>query len=117
MQRLPRYRLARPRTFLVLLVVATLAAFRSTPVRADGPRDNIATKVRPIPPAGVEIPAADRQELETGVKDLKAAISQIHNITRLGVGRRADFRQSRRLVRCGTTSFKMCMKSRKRRRC
>jgi hypothetical protein len=37
---------------------------------ADGPADNIPEKVRPIPPKGVEIPQADRQEIEAKLKAL-----------------------------------------------
>jgi Prolyl oligopeptidase family len=46
----------------VLFVIPTL--------RADGPADNIPDKVRRIPPPGVQIPDADRKELERGVAEL-----------------------------------------------
>ena len=35
--------------------------------------------MRPIPPAGVEVPAQDRTELENGLKRLKAAIDKLGN--------------------------------------
>ncbi len=39
-------------------------------VRADGPLDNVAEKVRPIPPRGIAVADADRQELQAGVDAL-----------------------------------------------
>ncbi len=36
----------------------------------DGAQDNRPESVRPIPPAGIEVPAADRMELEQGVGEL-----------------------------------------------
>ncbi len=44
---------------------------------ADGPADNVAENVRRIPPPGVEIPDADREELVTGVVRLGAAIDSL----------------------------------------
>src|SRR5262249_39580925 len=41
-----------------------LAAF------ADGPQDNIPEKVRPVPPPGITVPAADRAALEQGLAEL-----------------------------------------------
>ncbi|MEZ0385520.1 MAG: prolyl oligopeptidase family serine peptidase, partial [Verrucomicrobium sp.] len=41
---------------------------------ADGPKDNVATNVRPIPPLGVEIPPADKENLLKGLKELQQAI-------------------------------------------
>src|SRR6516162_7320658 len=38
--------------------------------RTDGPGDNVADKVRPVPPPGVAISEADRKELETRVAEL-----------------------------------------------
>ena len=45
---------------LILILAATTAAF------ADGPKDNEAVTVRPIPPPGVEVPEADRARLTEG---------------------------------------------------
>jgi pimeloyl-ACP methyl ester carboxylesterase len=39
-------------------------------VRADGPADNLPDKVRPVPPPGVNVPDADRAELQAGVEAL-----------------------------------------------
>jgi hypothetical protein len=41
---------------------------------ADGPRDNVTSNVRPVPPPGVEIPAADRDALTQGATELKQLI-------------------------------------------
>jgi len=45
-----------------LLAVLTLLCL-TIAVRADGPGDNVADAVRPVPPKGSEIPAADRESL------------------------------------------------------
>jgi dienelactone hydrolase len=45
-----------------LLAVLTLLCL-TIAVRADGPGDNVADSVRPVPPKGSEIPAADRESL------------------------------------------------------
>jgi hypothetical protein len=44
---------------------------------ADGPGDNIADKVRPVPPPGKKIPDADREELQKGVDDLGKEIDDL----------------------------------------
>ena len=44
------------------------------PALADGPKDNLPQNVRPIPPPGVEIPAADRDALTKGAAELKQLI-------------------------------------------
>ncbi|MFV0445293.1 MAG: prolyl oligopeptidase family serine peptidase [Planctomycetaceae bacterium] len=44
---------------------------------ADGPADNSATQVRPIPPPGVAVPDADRQRLQTGLDALASAIKEL----------------------------------------
>lgn len=46
----------------------------SIPAYADGPGDNDAASVRRIPPPGVEVPAADRAELEKGIAQLGTEI-------------------------------------------
>ncbi|HEV3417275.1 MAG TPA: prolyl oligopeptidase family serine peptidase [Pirellulales bacterium] len=45
--------------------------------RADGPADNVPGKVRPVPPPGIEVPKADRDELEQGLNALGDAIKQL----------------------------------------
>ncbi|WP_417734304.1 prolyl oligopeptidase family serine peptidase [Rosistilla oblonga] len=51
----------------------------STLVLADGPQDNLAKTVRPVPPLGVELSAADSKELLDGLADLDAKIQQIRD--------------------------------------
>src|SRR5215472_2032600 len=46
-------------------------------VWADGPGDNVADKVRPVPPPGVAIPDADRKELEAGIAELGKEIEAL----------------------------------------
>jgi len=48
--------------------------FLTTLSWADGPKDNVATEVRPVPPLGMPVPDQLRAELETGVKALRTAI-------------------------------------------
>ncbi|MCA1964673.1 MAG: prolyl oligopeptidase family serine peptidase, partial [Prosthecobacter sp.] len=54
-----------PLLLLLLLASASLA---------DGPKDNLADNVRPIPPPGVAVPEADAQVLKQGLVELRAAI-------------------------------------------
>lgn len=44
---------------------------------ADGPQDNIAKNVRPIPPPGVEVPAPDKEALNKGLGELKQLIEEV----------------------------------------
>lgn len=44
---------------------------------ADGPKDNQTENVRPIPPAGIEVSAADRDSLEASLADFKKQIDQL----------------------------------------
>ena len=44
---------------------------------ADGPKDNIPDQVRRIPGLGVEVPAAQRQQLEQGLAKLKTSLDQL----------------------------------------
>jgi pimeloyl-ACP methyl ester carboxylesterase len=46
-------------------------------VAADGPADNVPDNVRRIPKLGVEVPAADKDELEAGLKTLAEKLSKI----------------------------------------
>jgi dienelactone hydrolase len=57
--------------FLGLILVCGLGY---AGVYADGPGDNVAMKVRPVPPPGKEIAKADREELEAGVRQLELKI-------------------------------------------
>lgn len=58
---------------LAPLSLASLLALGS-PIWADGPKDNLPSSVRPIPPPGIEIPAGDREALAKGAAELQAAI-------------------------------------------
>ena len=46
-------------------------------VSADGPKDNVPEKVRPVPPLGVELSAADRELLQTGANRLREAVDEL----------------------------------------
>src|SRR4051812_44076807 len=48
----------------------------ATSLLADGPADNLADKVRPVPPPGTPISAKDRADLEAGLARLRGAIDQ-----------------------------------------
>ena len=52
------------------------------PAVADGPADNLADKVRRVPPPGIKIPDADRAELQASVDALAKEIADLHNSTR-----------------------------------
>src|SRR5437764_6364329 len=43
----------------------------------DGPGDNIVDKVRRVPPPGIEVPAADKEELSQGMDQLGKAIADL----------------------------------------
>jgi dienelactone hydrolase len=60
-------------------VLAALSVLTMAPVAslADGPADNIADKVRSVPPLGIEVPEADRKELQEGLKSLDTLIRRI----------------------------------------
>jgi hypothetical protein len=53
------------------------ALFLAAAVYADGPNDNLPDKVRPVPPPGIVIPDADRQELQAGVEALGQEIAAL----------------------------------------
>jgi pimeloyl-ACP methyl ester carboxylesterase len=48
--------------------------------RADGPQDNIAEKVRRIPPPGIKLPQKDRDELEAKVQALGRKIDELREV-------------------------------------
>ncbi len=58
-------------------LLGALVLVGASALLADGPGDNIAEKVRPVPPPGVKIAAGDRQELETGVAALGKEIADL----------------------------------------
>jgi hypothetical protein len=49
----------------------------SAHLSADGPGDNIVDKVRRVPPPGIEVPAAEQQELSDGIARLGKAIAEL----------------------------------------
>src|SRR5262245_43728591 len=59
------------RSCLASLILVSFA-FHSL---ADGPGDNLADKVRRVPPPGVDLTAADREELAEGVDKLGREIA------------------------------------------
>jgi pimeloyl-ACP methyl ester carboxylesterase len=61
------------------LAVSFIVVFATLSARADGPADNLADKVRPVPPPGVAIPDADRKELEGGVAELGKEIDELRS--------------------------------------
>ncbi len=71
---------ALPRVLTAALFAAVLGVFGLVPEqssRADGPKDNIIDNVRPVPPAGTTIPAADRDEIAAGLGELQQLIKDI----------------------------------------
>jgi predicted peptidase len=54
-----------------------LLLFAAGMVPADGPQDNVADKVRPIPPPGIKIADADRLELSNSVVALQKEIADL----------------------------------------
>src|SRR5437868_440997 len=71
---------ALPRVFAVplfLASVAVLAALPSGLTRADGPKDNIADDVRPVPPKGNDIPAEVKADIKKGLAELQGLIKDI----------------------------------------
>jgi predicted esterase len=45
---------------------------------ADGPKDNVPDQVRPIPPLGVDVSQADRDELQEGLNKLQSQLAQLN---------------------------------------
>lgn len=56
--------------------IAFVVAFTSS-IHADGDKDNLVDNVRKVPPPGVTVPDADRQELETSLKSLRGTLDNI----------------------------------------
>lgn len=59
------------KTKLCSSAVVGLALALALPAFADGPKDNSAENVRPVPPPGVAIPDADRAALSKGLGELR----------------------------------------------
>lgn len=61
--------------FLIITLALALASFYPSAL-ADGPSDNQAENVRPIPPPGIAIPTGQREKLESGLQELTQAVDQ-----------------------------------------
>jgi hypothetical protein len=72
-----------------IVFCATLTV-SSTTTFADGPADNIPENVRSVPPLGIEVPEADRKELEEGLRKLDSLIGQIVLSNYADAGRRHE---------------------------
>src|SRR2546429_5545783 len=57
--------------------VTIVFCFITLLICADGPSDNLADKVRRIPPPGIKVPDTDRAELEAGVAELGGEIESL----------------------------------------
>ncbi len=60
-----------PRMRLAAVAVAVLTLLNSTLAEADGHQDNLPDAVRRMPKPGIEVPAADREALESGLAELE----------------------------------------------
>ncbi len=58
------------------LRLPALLCITATTALADGPKDNAADSVRPVPPLGVEVPAADKAALTAALQKLRATIDE-----------------------------------------
>jgi hypothetical protein len=58
-------------------VIALCLIFAAAILHADGPKDNIPDKVRPIPALGVEVPPEQKAKLEAGLAELKQSIDAL----------------------------------------
>jgi len=66
--------LMKSRRLLILICAAA-----ATSVLADGPADNVADKVRRVPPPGITISEASRAELTTGAAELGQEIDALRS--------------------------------------
>jgi hypothetical protein len=62
---------------LVAAAVALAAPALHPAAQADGPADNLVDNVRPVPPAGNTIPAADREEIQKGLAELQQLMTDV----------------------------------------
>lgn len=61
----------------ITAAIFLLVAVHALSVLADGPADNVATAVRPIPPPGISIEAEDRESLQSELEQLKSKIADL----------------------------------------
>lgn len=72
----PAFRRGRlPAAVAFLAACCAVAVPPSVP--ADGPKDNVAENVRPIPPKGIDVPEADLKELKAGLAELKTELDAL----------------------------------------
>jgi dienelactone hydrolase len=72
-----RRRIATPLGLGLTAVFMTGGLFVAGSAGADGPADNIPVNVRPVPPPGIPVPAADRAELQRGLAELTEKIDRL----------------------------------------
>jgi hypothetical protein len=65
------------RCLATLPALAALAVAAALSVAADGPKDNVADNVRPVPPKGIDLPPADAAEIGRGLAELQELIKAI----------------------------------------
>ena len=65
---------------VLLTVVLFLVWILPGSLRADGPADNIASKVRPIPPVGILVPEETRASLKEGLDKLETEIVALRDL-------------------------------------
>lgn len=63
---------------MILRLPLAFVLLSLTSVRADGPADNLPDRVRPVPPPGLAIAAADRAELSAAADALHREIESLH---------------------------------------
>ena len=73
-------------------LAGTLLVCSSLPVVADGPADNKAEQVRPVPPPGIMVSDADKQALTASLAPLQAKLDELRKPT--GDKRAAALRQA-----------------------
>ena len=60
-----------------LFLMALVWGYSFVSLRADGPADNLADKVRPVPPPGISISATDRVALGKGAETLRGRLDRL----------------------------------------
>jgi pimeloyl-ACP methyl ester carboxylesterase len=63
------------------MIQKILIFFSICALQADGPADNRADKVRPVPPPGLPIPAAEREQLTRGLDELRSKLTDLQSQT------------------------------------
>jgi dienelactone hydrolase len=58
-------------------IVPLVCLLGVSPAPADGPGDNLPDRVRPIPPAGIQVPAEERSRLQAGTEKLGRQVARL----------------------------------------